>query len=202
MSSSAKRILATAAQTKNLPLDIAQNLQHVIAAKEQISRKLQDLQNQKIKAVTSRIHGDFHLGEILFTGKDFAIVDYEGTPEKSLSEKRLKRSPLFDVATLINSLYTAAYTPILEQKDSLSPEDTLLLETWLAQWHSYYANIFFTEYRDTVQKSNIIPENETSLRVLLEALFLTRALQQLDLKLRNPTESLFIPLKRIQQLLS
>lgn len=202
MNSSAKRVLATASQAKNLPEEITRELQQVIASKAHMSRKFQDLQAQKIQAVTSRIHGDFHLGEILFTGKDFAITDYEGNPEKSLSEKRLKRSPLFDVAALINSLYTAAYTPLLEQKDSLSEEEQVLLETWFAQWHSYYAGIFLAEYRATTKNSGIVPENEESFSVLLQSLLLTRALQQLDQELRNPSNALLIPVKRIQQLLA
>ena len=62
-----------------------------------------------------RIHGDLHLGQILYTGKDFAIIDFEGEPARPLSERRLKRAGLRDVAGMLRSFHYAALTSTIEQ---------------------------------------------------------------------------------------
>ena len=58
---------------------------------------------QKLSAMLTRIHGDYHLGQILFTGSDFVIIDFEGEPARPLEERRKKRSPLQDVAGMLRS---------------------------------------------------------------------------------------------------
>src|SRR5690606_51811 len=67
----------------------------------------------RIKAMKTRIHGDYHLGQVLFTGKDFIIIDFEGEPGLSFSERRLKKHPLKDVAGMMRSIHYAAFGKIL-----------------------------------------------------------------------------------------
>ena len=85
-----------------------------------------------------RIHGDYHLGQMLYTGKDFVIIDFEGEPARTLSERRLKRSPLRDVAGMIRSFHYAAFTASL-QHASGHPGDLALLDPWLETWSTYAA---------------------------------------------------------------
>jgi maltose alpha-D-glucosyltransferase/alpha-amylase len=77
------------------------DLGRVLEMKEPLLHRFRSLIGQKLDAQRARIHGDFHLGQILFTGRDFVITDFEGEPARPASERRLKRSPLRDVAGIV-----------------------------------------------------------------------------------------------------
>ncbi|HEV3024746.1 MAG TPA: putative maltokinase, partial [Pirellulales bacterium] len=78
---------------------------------------------RKLHAQRIRCHGDYHLGQVLYTGNDFVIIDFEGEPARSLTERRLKRSPIQDVASMIRSFHYAAYTACFKELESMVLHD-------------------------------------------------------------------------------
>ena len=98
-----------------MPDQARQEADKVLQLEEIARRRFQLLARLKSSAMVTRIHGDYHLGQVLFTGSDFVIIDFEGEPARSLAERRKKRSPLQDVAGMLRSFHYAAYAPLLQE---------------------------------------------------------------------------------------
>src|SRR5690606_32063831 len=99
---------------KNLSDEIKKEAREVLEMKADILKCFKRIYKHKIPTMKIRTHGDYHLGQVLWTGKDFVIIDFEGEPARSFSERRLKRSPLRDVAGMVRSFHYAAYSSIIE----------------------------------------------------------------------------------------
>lgn len=84
----------------------------LLEQKQTILKRLSRISKNKVTGMKIRIHGDYHLGQVLYTGKDFVIIDFEGEPVRLLGERRLKRSAFRDVAGMIRSFHYAAYGAI------------------------------------------------------------------------------------------
>lgn len=122
-----KNFQALAASLHRLPDDVQLRATQVLSAEKDVIACLQKITGKRLSAMKCRIHGDFHLGQALFTGKDFVFIDFEGEPVYTLTERRLKRSPLRDVAGLLHSFHYAAMTTLVNH-GSNHPDDIPLLE--------------------------------------------------------------------------
>ncbi|MGA7281840.1 MAG: maltose alpha-D-glucosyltransferase [Acidimicrobiia bacterium] len=163
---------------------------------------LQDLRSitrEKFDARRIRVHGDYHLGQVLFTGNDFVIIDFEGEPMRALSERRIKRLGLRDVAGMLRSYH---YTSLMSLRTMIEagagePGD----EEWLAEWadaiNRWLASAFLHGYLDTAEGHSIVPANEVHLRWLLDALLVEKAAYELEYELNNRPDWVDIPLRGI-----
>ena len=115
-----------------------------------------------------RIHGDYHLGQILFTGKDFVILDFEGEPGRPIGERRLKRSALIDVAGMVRSFSYAAHHSLLESR-TIRPLDQPTLETYADLWALRASQVFLKAYLEKAGKASFIPKDQEDLRLLLRS---------------------------------
>ncbi len=149
--------------------------------------------------VKTRYHGDYHLGQVLVSGGDFIILDFEGEPARSLRERRMKFTPMRDVAGMLRSLSYAAAASVFAL-----PEDQQVRGQARAQaWESRAREAFLTAYREAVQASPhalVPPDAQTADRVL-HALELEKALYELRYELRNRPAWLPVPLRGITRLL-
>ncbi len=101
----------------------------VLAMEDQVLECFSEVYKTRINAIKTRIHGDYHLGQVLFTGKDFIIIDFEGEPGFSFSERRLKKNPLKDVAGMMRSFHYAAFGKIM-LNENYREKDIEFLVQW------------------------------------------------------------------------
>ncbi|MGH2542925.1 MAG: maltose alpha-D-glucosyltransferase, partial [Ardenticatenaceae bacterium] len=150
----------------------------------------------------TRIHGDYHLGQVLYTGRDFVIIDFEGEPARPLSERRLKRSPLRDVAGMIRSFHYAPHAALLGQAPMvIRDEDKPILQQWGEYCCAWVSAAFLNSYLQAARQSNFLPRSVEELRELLDAYILEKAVYEVGYELNNRPNWVGVPLRGILQLL-
>lgn len=169
-------------------------------AKDDILEKMKNIYSHHINTVKIRIHGDYHLGQVLFTGKDFVITDFEGEPTKTYSERRLKRSPLRDVAGMIRSFHYAAYGSLFLD-NQIREEDFPKLIPFVEQWYHYMSGYFLRAYLNTVEGAPFVPADKKDLAILLNTFLLEKAVYELNHELNNRLDWLIIPINGIKALM-
>ena len=172
-----------------------------LAAEPEILQRQARLLRQKMNATKTRLHGDFHLGQVLNTGKDFVIIDFEGEPSRSLSERKLKRSPLRDVAGMIRSFHYAANSALAQQLPNVRAEDLPFLEPWAESWARFVSAVFLQSYLAGAQGASFVPADPSDLQALLEAFLLEKAVYEVAYELNNRPTWLPIPLRGIREIL-
>lgn len=185
---------------KKLPAEVKEEAEDVFAMKDDVLSVLKRIYKKKFDVFKIRNHGDFHLGQVLFTGKDFVILDFEGEPARSFSERRLKRSPLRDVAGMIRSFHYAAYSGLI-LNDQYSKEDINTLTPWAEQWYHYMSGFYMNAYLGTVKGKGFIPADKEDLGILLETFLLEKAIYELNYELNNRPDWVMIPLRGIKAIM-
>ncbi|HWO94162.1 MAG TPA: putative maltokinase, partial [Dehalococcoidia bacterium] len=166
-----------------------------------IIERFQRINQSRLNITRIRCHGDYHLGQVLYTGNDFVIIDFEGEPARPLSERRLKRSPLRDVAGMLRSFHYAAYTALLEADGAVRDEDRPMLESWARVWHTWVSATFLRAYLETAAGASFLPADSGDLVTLLDAFIMEKAVYELGYELNNRPEWVRLPLQGILQLL-
>ena len=189
---------------KDLPEALKAEAQQVLDLEKPIIERYQLVRKQKISAMRIRCHGDYHLGQILYTGKDFVIIDFEGEPARALSERRLKRSPLRDVAGIIRSFHYAAHSALLRQVQlTRRPEDDLpVLQHWAQYWYTWVSVAFLTAYLDIANETGLLPDAPDQLKILLDAYILDKAVYEIGYELNNRPDWVRVPFQGILQLIA
>jgi len=190
-------------RSKGMPEELKEDAQQVLDLEKAIIERYKLIRKQKIPAVRIRCHGDYHLGQVLYTGKDFVIIDFEGEPARPLSERRLKSSPLRDVAGIIRSFHYAAHSALLRQASlAPRPEDDLpILQRWVQYWYVWVSVAFLTSYLDIVTDVGLVPEDKEQTIVLLDAYILDKAVYEIGYELNNRPDWVSVPLQGIIQLM-
>jgi maltose alpha-D-glucosyltransferase / alpha-amylase len=146
-----------------------------------------------------RIHGDYHLGQVLRSRGDFVILDFEGEPARSLEERRAKHSPLKDVAGMLRSFSYAAFAA-LTHYITRRPAALEQLEPWARLWESSVSAEFLRAWRENAGASPMVPAAREHFDELLEIYMLDKALYELMYELNNRPAWIRIPLHGILSL--
>ncbi len=182
-----------------LPETFREEAKQVLAAEEEIHEREKRLLNRKANADKIRIHGDYHLGQVLYTGKDFVILDFEGEPARPLSERKLKRSALRDVAGMMRSFQYAAYSALWQP--AMRAEDIPFLERWADVWYRQMSSIYLQSYLKATAGAKFIPQKTEDLQILLEAYLLDKAVYEVGYELNNRPDWVVIPIRGIKHIL-
>ncbi len=183
----------------DLPENFRDEAREVLAAEKEMLAQEQRILEQRSGAAKIRIHGDYHLGQALYTGKDFVLLDFEGEPARPLSERKLKRSALRDVTGMMRSFQYAAYSALWQR--SMRPEDIPFLERWADIWYRQISSMFLQSYLATTAGAIFIPEGAGELQVLLKAYLLDKAIYEIAYELNHRPSWVVIPIRGIKHIL-
>jgi maltose alpha-D-glucosyltransferase/alpha-amylase len=166
---------------------------------EAIDRRLRAITTRKLDCGRVRVHGDLHLGQILDTGDDFVIIDFEGEPGRPLNERRYKRSPLIDVAGMLRSFHYASESAL--RSGRLRPEDSAVLGPWARAWTRWMRGAFLHEYLRAVADAPVLPAADSDRALLLEFYQLEKCIYEVRYELNNRPDWLAIPLAGLRELM-
>jgi maltose alpha-D-glucosyltransferase/alpha-amylase len=172
--------------------------QLLVDSQERSLKVFEPLLSRKLTGLRIRTHGDYHLDQVLYTGKDFVIIDFDGPPVLTLAERRRKQSALRDVAGMIRSFHWAALTGLLDGA-VVREEDRPALAPWADAWQRWIAGAFLRSYLEATVGAPFMPAPE-DLPLVLTTHVLEKAFSELRDELDRGAETLTIPLDAIVEI--
>jgi maltose alpha-D-glucosyltransferase/alpha-amylase len=187
-------------QFKTLPQHIQPLAHRVVELRPVIIDRFRQLFEHRLDAKRIRIHGNFQLGQVLWTGKDYVFLGFEGDVAIPISERTIKQSPLRDVASMVRAFHYAAWAG-LNQHVERGNVQLPLVERWAEFWSEAISAVFLQAYFARLGKFNLLPDGETELNAMLQAYLLNQMFGEIDLELRTQPDKLNVPLEDILHLL-
>jgi maltose alpha-D-glucosyltransferase / alpha-amylase len=182
-------------QLKKLPEDAREDAKRVLELEPRIASILKTFLSRRLTTTRIRVHGDYHLGQVLYTGHDFVIIDFEGEPTRSLYERRLKRLALRDVAGMLRSFDYASQAAL--RSDQIDPAALPGLRTWGRFWVQCVSAAFLRSYLATAGTESFVPQTPDDLDLQLNTMLLEKALYELRYELNMRPDWVRIPLRGI-----
>ncbi len=193
---------AVRASMNSVAPPVREVLMLLLKRERDVHSRLNRVRDTKLKGLRIRVHGDFHLGQVLFTGRDFVIIDFEGEPGRSRSHRRALRSPIADVAGMLRSFHYAAHIPLRDEARShLRDQDIALLNNWADVWQRRVSAAFIDGYLAVVEHTHLLPTGKDELEVLLNAYLIEKALYELLYELNHRPDWVVIPAQGLLDLL-
>jgi maltose alpha-D-glucosyltransferase / alpha-amylase len=196
----AKQTFAVLAKrVKQLPEELQPEARRLLDQEKEIYRRLRAILELKITGQRTRHHGDYHLGQLLYTGKDFVITDFEGEPARALSERRMKRSALKDVAGMIRSFNYAAVTAV--KGGAIRADDAPALEPWARFWNEWVSVLYLRSYLRTAGAAAFLPRSKEETKILLDLFILEKAVYEIGYELNNRPAWVGVPIRGILEII-
>ena len=186
-------------QMSKLPADAKEEARSVLELEPRISAMLKSFLARRLTTSRIRIHGDYHLGQVLYTGHDFVIIDFEGEPTRTLYERRLKRLAMRDVAGMLRSFSYAAQAALRAQQPA--PEKLAEMSAWARFWADSVSAVFLRSYLTSAGTASWVPQSQEDRELQLTTMLLEKALYELRYELNNRPDWVRIPLRGLEELL-
>jgi maltose alpha-D-glucosyltransferase/alpha-amylase len=183
----------------HVPDEVVEVAASVLSRRRQILDHFGSLNGDFQPTQKIRIHGDYHLGQVLRVKTDFVILDFEGEPARPLAVRRAKQCALKDVAGMLRSFGYAAYAGLMNYT-ARHPEDVTRLEPWAQLWERSAAAEFLRAYRGAAQGADFLPPRDVDFRRLLNVFLLDKALYEVLYELNSRPAWVRIPLTGIMSL--
>jgi len=195
-----RSLILLAERARTLPPEVREIADAVLAARDAVTARFRAVTKRPPTGMRIRCHGNYHLGKVLHTGRDFVMLDFGGEPSRTLGERRLKRSPLIDVAGMLRSFDYAAVSALIDGR--VRPEDVETLRPWAEEWRYWVGRTFVDAYRQAAAASGFLPRDIADQRLLLDCYQLEKALHEVAFELNHRPLWTWIPLRGIRHLLA
>lgn len=184
----------------SLPAPLKTHARRVLDLQTVATTRILSTRDRRVVYHLIRCHGDYHLGQVLYTGDDFVIIDFEGEPARPLSVRRLKGSALRDVAGMLRSFHYAAYGAILGRAAGGRADEFEDLEPLALYWYRFVAGTYLRAYLEAAGAAPFLPTSQDARDALLDMFLLEKATYELGYELNNRPDWVKIPLQGIMQL--
>jgi len=181
--------------------DLSPGVRDVLDRQADVMGRLATLTTTTVSCDRIRCHGDYHLGQVLWTGKDFVIIDFDGEPRRSLGHRRLKRPAMFDVAGMIRSFHYASHAAAIRVSRDLGISLDPALEQWLTLWYRWVAGTFLRSYLEVAQPAGFLPDDAGELSALLDFFLVEKAVYELGYEANSRPDWIDIPAQGIIDIL-
>jgi maltose alpha-D-glucosyltransferase/alpha-amylase len=182
-----------AARRDTLPAALAPLADQFLGLRDRLLGEFDDLRARPLQAAVTRVHGDFHLGQLLWSRGDCTFLDFEGEPARPLAERREKHSPLKDVAGMIRSFSYASHAALYAWSQS-RPHDFDRLEPWARVWAHWASTAFLDGWKEAAGTAGFVPKDPAGFDVLLRAFLLEKACYEIQYEINNRPDWVRIPL--------
>jgi maltose alpha-D-glucosyltransferase/alpha-amylase len=168
----------------------------LVLALPELAARIETLTKSGVTAQKTRLHGDYHLGQVLIAKGDVYVLDFEGEPARDIGERRAKTSPLKDVAGMLRSFDYAAAAIVdrLEQRD---PTKLEAIRPLAQAWRVAAMRRFIQSYRAQVEGCPVLPENAAEFDRLLELFLIEKALYEIAYEAANRPSWIAIPIRGV-----
>lgn len=173
---------------------------HLKKKKKLVMGFFEQIKIKPLKSLRTRIHGDYHLGQILYQNRDYIIIDFEGEPESSIADRKIKHSPMKDVAGIVRSFHYAVSAKLFFSHET-SSTDAKRLQKAADRWYNLISDTFWLTYYDTIGKDNQLYASKAEINFLFLLHLLEKAIYEIGYELNGRPDWLKIPLKGIEQVI-
>lgn len=180
-----------------LALELAQQF---LERKKEIRKKFLEFDWTQLKSERIRIHGDYHLGQVLVSGDDFYLLDFEGEPESTIRDRKVKQPPLKDVAGMFRSFHYAIYSTIFNNSENYQYDKNELFGVGEILFR-FMVGVFMETYIDKAQRENLNIGYSHEIEFLLRYCLLEKAVYELGYELNSRPRWAVIPLEGIASIM-